>query len=162
MVPTICVLCNHHALIRVGYDGSVLLVRSGGDRIVQKSGHKPLCKKAESLSQHKYPEVLDCCNEILKDEPKNLDVKRHKGYSLAKLGRNEEALKCFDEILEQEPRNFDVLFFKAETLNSLHRNQESLEFYDKTLEIDNNDSDSLTGKASILNKIGKQAGQDSG
>ena len=150
---TVQPLCTHQGGLRVN-----LQRLQGVEEIElsQKTYTSELCKKVEwLLKKQKYPEALDCCDEILKFEPENLEVIRHKACALGSLSRLEEELQCFTEILEHDPCNYDTLYWKADLLYCLKRYQESLEFYDKTLAVDKNDVDSLKGKARVFNKIGK-------
>ena len=56
-----------------------------------------------------------------------------KGYSLAKLGRQEEAVAAYDRAIALKPEYADSWFHKGFALNKLGRNQEAIASFKKFL-----------------------------
>ena len=82
-----------------------------------------------------YEQALQCYDNILKIDSKNIDIQYQKANTLEKLEKYDEALKLFDELLKsQQPNNIEILNKKGHILYILRRYEEALQHYNKILE----------------------------
>jgi len=56
-----------------------------------------------------YEKALSAYEEILKDEPKNLDAQEGRGLSLMALGKDTDAGRAFSEIMEKDTKRWRTL-----------------------------------------------------
>lgn len=73
--------------------------------------------KAIKLAENKkHEDAIKLCDDILKKEPKNIDVLKLKADCLRNLNKKEEALKYYNLALEIDSKRDDLILYKAEIL----------------------------------------------
>ena len=96
----------------------------------------PNCEKTQfqmAFIRHlkdEYGKLLERENEVLKNEPENVNALLNKGFALANLNREKEALEVTERALHIEPENINVLGNKAYIAKLLGLDT----VYEKTLE----------------------------
>lgn len=91
--------------------------------------------KAIRLLQNNSEEALKIFNEILKNEPDNIDALNGKGSALMKLNRFDDAEKCFDKSLSIS-ENIAALINKGIILKSKKDYQNAIYYFNKAIEMD--------------------------
>ena len=97
----------------------------------------------ENVKPEDYDEILDGVNEILAEDPSNIDALKFKSYLLYCQDKYEESIEVCDLILKKDPDNIKVLQEKADNLLQLDRYKECIDLCQQILRIDPKNEDVL-------------------
>ncbi len=103
--------------------------------------------------EKKLEEIVDYCDEILKNEPNNLlflKTKAHATYDIGKIPAFSIALNCIEKILEISPNDIESLILQIRTLRRLDRTDEAKISLELAEEIEPDNPHFLIQKSSIL------------
>jgi tetratricopeptide (TPR) repeat protein len=118
-----------------------------------KSNSSQIQILSKLIKEKKLEEIVDYCDDILKNEPNNLlllKIKAHATYEIGKIPAFNIVLNCIEKILEISPDDMESLILQIKTLRRLDRIDEakiSLEFAG---EIEPDNPHFLIQKSSIL------------
>lgn len=106
-----------------------------------------------------YKEALRRYDDILKQDPNQIDALVNKGMVHYRLGEYEKARVCFSQALNLEPGNFDASIYKAMLFYKTGKIEEAKRYYKKAigLKIDENNIDALVNKGIAYEHLGDQS-----
>lgn len=81
-------------------------------------------------------QALELADQVLTDEPDNVDAWFNRGCALEQLGRHEEALASQRKVLALNDRLAEPWLHQGRSLQSLGRLEQALESYDRALALD--------------------------
>ena len=85
------------------------------------------------VSEDEFKNIVDSCEKLILEDPKNPEVWTRKGMALMGLGRAEEAVKSFDEALKLKPDMIWALDNMCMALLLSERYEESLDCFNKAI-----------------------------
>ena len=100
-----------------------------------------------------FENALNCCNDILKNNPNDSSSLQSKSESLLYLRRYTETIECCDLFLEKKV-DHNIIIFKIIALSELGRYDDAIKCCDDAIKISSS-SDAFRAKATILEKIGR-------
>ena len=103
-----------------------------------------------------YDDVIELCQIILKQNPKDVWSLNSMGLSLNELNRHSEALDFYEKSLQIEPNDATALMNKAISLTHLKKYEEAIEYYDKTQVADATIKEAPIAKSKLFEKLGME------
>ena len=132
-----------------------------GDRYAIVGKKVPLTKsnwnnKGLALSElGKHQEAIECYDNSLEINPRDISAWNNKGIALKHLGKHQEAMGCFDKALEINPRDDAASVNKGIALNKLGKYDDAIGCFDKVLEINPRNAEAWNNKGQSLYELGK-------
>lgn len=107
----------------------------------------------------KYPEAIECFDEVLKINHQNPEAWYQKGLTLAESDpqKNTEALACYDQTLNFNPQHKDAWYNKGLLLKKFSNDTEAVKCFDSVLQLDPQNIKVWNYKGLSLSKLGKTA-----
>lgn len=107
------------------------------------------------LALGQFDRALSKYNQILENEPKNINAWNNKAKVYEKLVMYDEALECFDRAIEINIKD-DVLWYnKGNILFKQKKFEDAIRCYDEAIKINQKDSSYWKNKSYALSKIGR-------
>ena len=107
-------------------------------------------KCVSGLVINKFDEVKECANEILDDNPEEINVLNLLTQTHILCEEYDEALQCGTTVLKIESENMDALTLRCDTLLKIGNYDNSIRFIDRMLGIDGENIHALSFKVSAL------------
>ena len=104
--------------------------------------------------EDKYEEAVICYDKAIKIDPKNAEVWRGKGESLAMISAK-KAMICFDRLIEVKPADVRAWAWKEVLSRLLGRYEEAIACFDKAIEMKYEVADSWMNKGIVFDRSGK-------
>ena len=123
--------------------------------IISESVSESLDTAFELANQGNYQEAIPYYDNVLQQEPDNVNALYNKANALENLEEYEDALEYYDKALQIEPEDPYTLEANARINSILGRYEESIQYYDMMLEKDPNHFNALWGKGATLSNSGK-------
>jgi tetratricopeptide (TPR) repeat protein len=100
-----------------------------------------------------YEEIIEKCNEAIRNNPKDINSYNSKGTGLYKLGKYEESIRVFDEAIKINPKNTIAYFNKGVLFDKLGKYEEAVNMFNEVLKIDPKDTEANNHKVLMLEKL---------
>lgn len=111
------------------------------------------CEAYSELGKHEI--ALSIIDNLLKNNPSEVDYLDIKGYILADLQRYKESIQCYEKILKIEPKNEDAFTNISHAMLNLKKFKEALDVAEKGIELNPKDPDALYNIGESLHGLGK-------
>jgi len=105
--------------------------------------------------QQRYETVLRCFDLSLSVSPKNLNVHKQRGMTIAKMGDWQAGLSVIDQVAKQHPNDPDVDHLRAEILNVAGEFDKAQYHYERVIEANPKVMRSYISFAQMLMEVGK-------
>jgi len=102
-----------------------------------------------------YKEAVQCYDQALKLDPKNIAVWNNRGLSLANLGLHEEAIQSYSNALKFNTQYFNAWSNLGISLDALKEFEKALICFDKALELNPKHALTWRQKGDVLYKLGR-------
>jgi len=102
-----------------------------------------------------FRDSLPIYDEILKSEPKNIDVINNKGYALSKMKKYDEAISCYEQGLKINPNEKCLLINKTSALRKKGSLEDALKSCNLILKDNKSENVALYHKLRILHSMKK-------
>lgn len=93
-------------------------------------------KCLDYFDEEKFEKTIDCFDQLLADDPDNIELIYNKGLALLENEDFEKAIKCFDDVLKQDPNNINVINDKGASLLALGNYEGAEKYFNMALKLD--------------------------
>lgn len=101
-----------------------------------------------------YEENIEKCNEAIRKNPKDINLRNVKGAIFYKWGKYEEAIRAFDEAIKLNPKDVAAYNFKGLALIKQSRYTEAINTFNEVIKLDPNNFRAHCDKALAISELG--------